>query len=441
MPRTIVIGGGMAGLVAAHTRASAGEEVVLLEASAEPGGVVRSVRRDGYLLEAGPNTVRPTPELMDLVTRLGLESEVRIADPALPRYIDFAGRLHELAASPLALLTTGLLSLGGKARLLTEPFRRSPAPPGESVRDFFARRLGPEVADRLVTPFVSGIFAGDASALSAEAAFPSLFRWDRDHGSLVVGAVREARSRPKAPRPPRPRGLLSFRDGLATLPRALARTLGPSFRPNSAVTSVSPSGSGFRLTVGTSHGDLEADRVILATDAAAAARLVRPFEPEAADALDAIPYPPLAVLHLSLPEAALRRPLVGFGHLVVPDPSRRILGAVWSSSLFPDRAPEGRALLTVFLGGARDPKAASLSDEALLEVAGRDLSAQGLSSQPPDLVLLTRWPRAIPQYTSGHGSRIGALERAETRSPGLRFIGNYRGGISVGDVVKSALAV
>jgi oxygen-dependent protoporphyrinogen oxidase len=433
----------MSGLTAAHVRRRAGVETILLERAPEPGGVVRSLRRGGYLLEAGPNTVRPTPELLALISELGLDSELLVADPRLPRFVDFGGRLHAVPASPGALFATPLLSLRGKLRLLAEPFQRARSTPEESVRDFFARRVGAEVADRLVTPFVSGVFAGDASGLSAEAAFPSLARWDREHGSLLLGAIREARSRKTRERRPRPRraprGLLSFRDGLSTLPRALARSLGDAFRPGTGASALVPAGSRFLIRGPAS--ELEADEVIVAAPAAEAAALVRPFTPEAADALSAIPHPPLAVLHLAWPLAAFRRPLEGFGHLVVPDPSRRILGAVWSSSLFPGRAPEGQGLLTVFLGGARDPEAPRLSDDALVEAAARDLEAQDLVRGRPELVMATRWERSIPQYTRGHLARIEALARAEARWPGLRFVGNYRGGVSVGDVVRSAFTV
>ncbi len=339
--------------------------------------------------------------------------------------------------SPLALLTTPLLSVSGKLRLAAEPFRRSAAPPDESVFSFFARRLGPEVAERVVAPFVSGIFAGDASRLSAADAFPAVTRWERETGSILRGAIREARA--AGARSKRIRGLVSFREGLAALPRAMAGALGNAFRPGAAVVRIGPAGG--RFAVRDSAGEAEADEVILATPAAETADLVRPFAPEAAAALAAIPHPPLAVLHLAWPLAALRRPLTGFGHLVVPDPSRRILGAVWSSSLFPGRAPEGQALLTVFLGGAREPDVPRLSDGRLVDLATRDLEAQGLVRGQPSLLMTTRWERSIPQYTSGHAARIEALARAEARWPGLRFLGNYRGGVSVGDVVRAALAV
>src|SRR5262249_3222592 len=146
------------------------------------------------------------------------------------------------------------------------------------------------------------------------------------------------------------------------------------------------------------------------------------------------------VLHLAWENGALRRPLSGFGHLVAPSADRRILGAVWSSSLFPNRAPAGRSLLTVFLGGSRDPRAPALPDDELVAIAARDLAAEGLVAGVPEPVRITRWERAIPQYELGHAQRVAALEEAERRWPALQFRGNYRGGVSVGDVVRQGLA-
>lgn len=435
--RTIVVGAGLSGLSAAWAIARSGGDVELLEATPRPGGVARSERRDGFLVELGPNTVRPTAPLWNLVAALGLGGEALLTDPRSPRYVDFGGELHPLPMGPGALVRSRLLSASGKWRLLTEPFRRSAPAEDETVADFVRRRLGPEAAERLVEPFVAGVFAGSASRLSIAAAFPRLARWERERGSLVLGAVADRRRSPRPATPP-PRGLLSFRDGLEALPRALAAALGPAFRPDAAASAIAPRpGGGWTVTFGSQQRD--ADRILLAVPAHAAARLVEGIAPDAASALAAIPHPPLAVLHLSWPESALPRPLVGFGHLVCPDPGRRILGAVWSSSLFPGRAPSGRALLTVFLGGTRDPGAPSLSDDALTDIAARDLRAEGLARGDPDLVLLTRWERSIPQYERGHQRRIAAISAAEHRWPGLRFLGNYRGGVSVGDVVASGL--
>lgn len=431
---TAVIGAGLSGLVRAWSLVKRGEEVNLLESSPRAGGVVRTERRDGFLLELGPNTVRPTPEIWSLVEELGLAGEAIFADSRSPRYIDFGGRLHPLPMSPTALLRTGLLSGKGKLRLLAEPFvgRRHGQ---ESVRDFFARRFGSEVAERLIEPFVSGILAGDASRLSLQECFPALARWERERGSLAAGGFAAFRQRDRGRRAPR--GLLSFREGLETFPRAMVRELGERLRLDTEVLNISRPSDSWRIE--TTRGMVEAQRLTLATPAAAAARLVAPFDPEVSRALATVPCPPLVVLHLAWAESAFPSPLRGFGHLVVPQRERRILGAVWSSSLFPGRAPEGLTLLTVFLGGARDPEAVLLSDGELSGIAARDVTSALGAKGEPRIVGVTRYPRALPQYDFGHAGRSGALAEAESRWPGLSFLGNYRGGVSVGDVVRSAL--
>lgn len=436
--RTIVVGAGLSGLAAAHALARRGEEVLVLEASDRPGGVVRTERRGGFLLEAGPNTVRPSAELWGLIDELGLSSEVLLADARSPRFVDFGGKLHRVPMSPAGLVASRLLSTSGKFRLFAEPFVSRGTDSEESVGDFAARRLGAEAAERLVDPFVAGIFAGSASGLSVSAAFPTLHRWEREHGSLLAGAIAERVKRKRGPAHPGAKGLLSFREGLEALPRALARSLGTSLLAGACVRALAPVGN--RWTVSTQGKHFDADRVILATPAYRASALISAFAGDAALALDAVSHPPLAVLHLSWPQASLPRALAGFGHLVAQSANRRILGAVWSSSLFPGRAPAGRALLTVFLGGSRDPRALELSDAELIGAAARDLENEGLVRGEPEPVMLTRWLKAIPQYERGHVQRMGALSDAERRFRGLRFTGNYRGGVSVVDVLRGGLA-
>jgi protoporphyrinogen/coproporphyrinogen III oxidase len=435
MTGAIVVGAGISGLVRAHALARSGEDVALLEASEAVGGVMQTRRRDGFLLELGPNTVRPTPELWSLVEELGLAGDALTSEPKLPRYVSWQGELHALPASPLALLSTPLLSPAGKLRLLAEPFVAKARLPEESLHSFFARRLGPEVAERFIEPFVGGIFAGSARDLVLSAAFPALDRWEKEKGSLFRGAIADKR-RARTGAPP-PRGLLSFREGLQALPLALAARLGKRLETAAPVHSLRPvPGGGWEFTMPSSVRTTE--RATLATPAAEAARLLEPFAPEAARALRAIPHPFLAVAHFSWPLSDLPRPLDGFGHLTVPQPDRRVLGAVWSSRLFAGRAPAGQALVTAFMGGARDPAAASLSDDALAGIAARELAATLEARREPRLVLLTRYPRSIPQYVSGHAARLKILEETEARFPGLALIGNYRGGVSVGDVVRNA---
>jgi oxygen-dependent protoporphyrinogen oxidase len=436
MTQSIVIGAGLSGLVRAHALAARGEDVLVIEGGSRPGGVVWTDRIDGYTVERGPNTVRPAPELWSLVSDLGLLSEVQLASPLAKRYLDFGGRLQAMPMSLFGLLGTGLLSARGKLRLFAEPFVRRRGPEDESVRDFFTRRLGREVAERFVEPFISGIFAGDAGELTAGAAFPSLKEMDTRYGSLLRGAIRSRKGKPRPAVKP-PRGLLSFRQGLATLPRTIAGGLGSRLKLGSPVRAVQMAGSGWRVS--TESGAFEAERLVVATPSDAAARIVSAAAPEASAALAGIPSPALAILHLAWPTDAFERQPEGFGYLVVPQASRRVLGCLWTASLFKGRAPEGQALLTIFLGGRIDPNAAALSDSELVAVAAKDVrAAMGVRGEPR-VVAVTRWARAIPQYDRGHAARMAALAEAEAKIPGLVFLGNYRGGVSVGDVVRNAL--
>jgi protoporphyrinogen/coproporphyrinogen III oxidase len=218
----------------------------------------------------------------------------------------------------------------------------------------------------------------------------------------------------------------------------MARSLAPAVLAGCCVRAIVPGRD--RWTVSTQGKDFDADRVILATPAYRAGALISTFAKDAALALDAVSHPPLAVLHLSWPQASLPRALAGFGHLVASSANRRILGAVWSSSLFPGRAPDGRALLTAFLGGSRDPKALELSDAELIGAAARDLENEDLVRGQPEAVMVTRWPKAIPQYERGHGQRMETVADVERRFRGLRFAGNYRGGVSVAEVLRAGLA-
>jgi len=426
---TVVIGGGLSGLVHAHALAKSGSNVVLLERGAEPGGVVRTVIQEGYLLELGPNTVRPTPALLALAREVGVAGDMRFSDPRLPRFVELDGRLRRL---PLGVLSPAVL-----LRAAAEPFvRRRGEGDEESAFDFVARRFGRAIAERLLEPFVSGIYAGDAHRLSAAAAFPKIVAFEREHGSVLRGLLASRRGKEKSAEP-RPKGLMSFQEGLGTLPRALASALGERFRAGVEVERIEPGPGGWRVF--SSVGDMSARNVVLAASAGTAAKIVAPAASEAARALAAVPAPEVCVAHCAWPAAAFSRPPFGFGHLLAPRPGEPVLGAVWSSALFPGRAPAGQVLLTFFLGGRRNPAAARLDDGAVTAAVHEDARRALGATEPPRLLRATRYAAAIPQYEAGHAARIAALEEAEARLPGLHFLGNYRGGISVGDVVENAI--
>ncbi len=424
----IVIGGGLAGLVAAYEAKKKGLKTALFESSNRVGGVIRSERENGYLLEFGPNTVPLTAELFELARELGLEAEIQIADLRTPRYVLFQGKLHRVPMSPPALLTTGLLSFSGKLRLLKEPFVPARKDSGdETLISFSKRRLGEEPTTRLLAPFVSGIWAGDVAQLSAPGAFPKLAEWEKKHGSVLLGAL-------FSPKKKGPRGLLSFRNGIESLTRALAGRLVDEITTNAKVNSLQRDGSGWKLNInGTVYGSKQ---VMLCTPTAAAAALVTPFAQEAAFTLNQIPYAGLTVLHFGFERQQIERPWKGFGFLCAPSEKSDILGCLWNANLFPGRAPTGAALWTVFMGGMTNPAVLTRPDN---ELAQRALTAlrpvMGLKGDPK-FQKITRYERAIPQYTMGHNQRMRTLVETEQQNPGLRFMGNYRSGISVGDVVR-----
>jgi oxygen-dependent protoporphyrinogen oxidase len=427
---TVVVGGGLSGLVHAHALARAGGDVLVLENGGAPGGVVRTVEKDGYLLELGPNTVRPTAALLALAAELGIAAEMRFSDPRLPRFVEIDGRLRKIPF--------GVLSPAAMLRAAGEPFvRRRAAAEEESAFDFVSRRFGTAIAARLLEPFVSGIYAGDARKLTAADAFGKLVELERAHGSVLGGLWKSRKKKTPEPAGPKPKGLMSFASGLGTLPRALAGALGDRFRGNVAVERIERSGDGWRVFA--SDGDRTARRVVVAAPAAAAARIVAAAAPAAARALAEIPAPEVCVAHCAWPAAAFGRPPVGFGHLLAPRPGEPVLGAVWSSALFPGRAPAGRVMLTFFLGGRRNPDAARLDDAGVGAAIEADARRALGATPPPEILRTTRYGAAIPQYEAGHGARMRVLAEAEAALPGLRFLGNYRGGISVGDVVENAI--
>jgi protoporphyrinogen/coproporphyrinogen III oxidase len=438
--KVAVVGSGIAGLAAALKLQKTGHAVDLFEASDSPGGVIRSERREGYLLEFGPNTSMPSAELVGLVEELGLRGEMLLADPRAARYVEWRGKLRPVPMGPGAFLTTDLMTLSGKLRLFAEPFIRARRDgEEESIASFARRRLGRQATERMLEPLIGGIYAGDAWKLSVRAAFPKLERWERENGSIVRGALASRKKAKESPvRAARPlRGLLSFRDGMQTLPRALAERLGGAVHLGEPVRELRPDGRAWRLSTG--RREVGADAVVLGTPASNAASLVRPFAAGAAEALEAIPYASVAILHLGGPASSVARRLEGFGYLVAPAEGKTVLGCLWSSSLFPGRAPEGRVLLTLFLGGVRHPEIVRCTDA---EIADRGLAdirlALGVRG-PLEPISIHRYEGAIPQYVAGHGARMAALADAEAKLPTLRFVGNYRSGISVGDAARSGL--
>ncbi len=448
----IVIGAGISGLACAYRLKRLGADVLLVESSAQVGGVIQTDRVEGFLVERGPNSSQGTEELLALVEELGITGQIAEGNPKAPAYVYFGGELHAVPSSGVQFLKSKLLSLGGKLRILREPFvpaRRSDEE--ESVASFARRRIGTEAAERMVAPFVSGIYAGDAEKLSVQAAFPRLSNLETGYGGLFRGTfakAREARKAKKATRDvldkaaPTRRRLISFNDGMAVLPRALASQLGEDLYTDckNIRLRAGVEGSGFEVEFDRSGAaaSFTCKRLVIATPARPAGALVKPLSGELTRLLDEIYYPPLSIVCLSYDINEVKRPLDGFGFLVAPGEPLSILGCVWNSSLFKGRAPAGKALLTVFIGGARMPDLARLGDAELVSAAHGDLQKILGITQEARAVSITRWERAIPQYTIGHRDRVQRIEEILQKTGGLRLIGNYLHGVSTGDCVKEA---
>jgi len=455
-PRVAIVGGGIAGLAVAHAvRAqSPGADVVVLERSPRVGGNIRSDVVDGYLCEAGPDGfLDNAPATLAFVDSLGLTSRlVRSRDEARRRYIFRRGRLHEVPLSPRGFLTTPLLSPFGKLRVLAEPLAARPPRHDESILGFAERHIGREAAEVLVGSMVSGVFAGDASQLSLRSAFPKMHEMEAQYGSLFRAMIAKRRAVRKAGIGAPAGRLTSFAGGMQDLVCAAAAKLGAGVRTNSRVTElrVRPGfadvarprlvgARGFSLACGMQL--VEADAVVLAGPAHQTAELVRGCAPAAADLLAAVHTAPLAVVGLGYDEAPLaaeRGPLDGFGFLVPRGEDPRILGALWETSIYPHRAPAGKALLRVMIGGATDLGAVDLTDDELVAIVRRDLGVtMGLTIEPEMVHLIRHW-RGIPQYTIGHQARLERIEAALAPHHGLFLAGHSYRGVSVNACIADA---
>lgn len=442
----LICGGGISGLSLATWLRVEGIAATVLDKNRTPGGAIGSLEQDGFTFERGPSTVLDKyPSFDRLVELAGLEEKaLRVPLATQTRYVWLRDRLHAVPTGLGAFLRTPLLPARAKLALLREPFvARGPAE--ESVATFVERRLGAAWVRNLITPMVSGIWAGDPAQLSIGHAFPIMKELERD-GGLLRGGVARMRRRMKAKRTGQGapltkarKNLVSFTGGLQRLPEALAARLGEAYHAGIEILEIAPQNPGFIVTT-RDKATLaitrwETPHVVIAAEVDHAAQWVAGFDAALAATLNSFPYNKLAVLSVGLQSGDACLP-PGFGFLVPRGEELRILGAIIHSNFLPGRAPAGCAALSVFVGGELDRAGFELDDDALLAVAKRDLQrAVGWNGSARTLHL-ERWARAIPQYDMRHGERLAAIAAAETRWPGLHLAGNWRGGVAIGDRVE-----
>lgn len=439
--KVLILGGGITGLCAANllSRHYKPENVLLLEASGAFGGTASTEHISGFTCDLGPNGYLDKEPLMKKwILDLGLTTRlVRANEAAAHRFVMLGGKLKEVKPPP-GFLFSNVLSIGGRMRMMSEPFipRRKDDSP-ESIWDFAARRIGPEAADSLVSPMVTGIFGGDAKALSVEHCFPKLVAAEREHGSLLKGLSAAKKENPNASAAGPSGVLTTFDKGVGALTQAAAAKLGKQAQLNERVMQIDYRDKRFVVT--TAHGaKYTADAVVCAMPAYAAADAFGLMERSIASALGQIPYAPMVVVAAGFRRDEVGHDLNGFGFLVPRTEKPRALGCIWTSTLFPHQAPQGCVLLRVMYGGALDPTAISLSDRDLLDQFMRDIGPTLKLSKMPGFVRIYRWQKAIPQYTLDHGKRMRGIEQAEFHFKGLAFAGNAYRGVGLNDCVVSA---
>ncbi len=447
--QVIILGAGITGLTVAHHLNRNGMDVKVLEKEDHTGGTMTTVHKDGWVIERGPNSgLETTPLLQELFNEVGIMDKLLYANSySDKRYILRKGRLNPIPMGPASFISTRLWSASGKLRIFIEPFIGR-ANKEESIAEFVDRRLGKEILDYAINPFVAGVFAGDPSKLSVRAAFPKLYALEEKYGGLIKGTFMGARERKKRKEKAKDRSRqFSFTGGMQDLPDAIAAGLGNRIRCNVKILSVkkNPNTAGRKYIIETSSDNIqthyESDYIIFAIPSYAASGLLKDLDNSISMQLNSIYYPPVAEVFLGYQTEQVGYKLDGFGFLVPEKEKRKILGTIWSSTIFNGRSPEGHEGFTTFVGGSRQPEMAALPDDELLSTVRGELEELMNVHGDPVISFINRWERAIPQYQLGHLEIIKQIEEFENRYPGLILGGNYRGGISVSDCIISAKGI
>ncbi|MBI5195489.1 MAG: protoporphyrinogen oxidase [Nitrospirae bacterium] len=447
MIRIAIVGGGLSGLSTAYALLSRRDnlQIAVFESDMRAGGKIWSDKTDGFLCEKGANGFLDNkPITLELCKELEI-SPLRSNENAKKRFIYSGGMLNALPDSPSAFLKSGFMSWKGKLRLALDLIAPK-GPDDETVADFVIRRLGKEALEKLIDPMCSGIFAGDPHKMSIKHCFPKIKELEQEYGSLIRAMIKLQRAKKLKSQisnlkseniSPAPSGTLtSFYDGAQTITDALKEKLNGRVTLGVSAHGIEKKGNLYQLH--TSQGIVNADAVVLATPAYASAEILKDFDRELSQTLAGIPYAPVAVICFGYRRDKVCHDLNGFGFLIPHIESRKILGTLWDSSIFPNRAPEGHILLRTMAGGAKSPHLAFLDDNVLINTVFDELKPLVSLKEDPSLVRIYRWEKAIPQYVIGHGDRLRLIAKRLKSHPNLFLTGNAYKGVGMNDCIENA---
>ncbi|MEW6068169.1 MAG: protoporphyrinogen oxidase [Nitrospirota bacterium] len=438
----VIIGGGISGLSLSYflLQRKPSIDIVILESEKKAGGKIWTNKIDGFLCEGGVNGFLDNrPKTLELIGKLGI-APLRSSDDARKRFIFSDNKLHRLPESPVSFFFSNLLSLYGRLRIISEIFVPKKIENEESLADFARRRLGKEAYEKLIDPMASGIYAGDPENMSLKSCFPKIYDLEKNYGSLIKAMIKLQKEAKKSGKKvgAGPGGILtSFHEGMGSLINALKNYLGDRLKTNSKVVSIDRHAEKYVIHLA-DNSKFEAEAVVIATPAHETSDIVRNIERNLSSVLKEIFYPAVSVVCLGYKKEKLNRPVDGFGFLVPHREGKKVLGTLWDSSIFPNRAPQGYVLLRSMIGGMRKSELAMQPEEKLTDIVLNDLKdIMGLKAEP-DFVKVYRHEKGIPQYFLGHQKRLDIIDGIVSKFKGLYITGNAYRGISVNDCIENS---
>lgn len=445
-PQVVIIGAGLTGLTMAFYLKRAGINFRIIEKSGKTGGVIQTVSEQGFVYETGPNTgVVSHPEMTEIFEDLEGKCTLEIADPNAKRRLIWKNRMwHALPSGLMSAIGTPLFTWYDKFRILGEPFRAKGTDPDEKLADLVKRRLGQSYLDYAVDPFISGIYAGDPTKLVTRYALPKLYQLENEYGSFIKGAIKKAKLSKTERDKKATKEVFSAKGGLGRLIEALTEAIGPeNILLNVQETIVKPTESGFQIQATTEQQliILETAHLVTTCGGYALAGLLPFLNAEEIAPFNELKYAAVTQVLLGFKKWK-GMSLKAFGGLVPGKEKKNILGVLFTSSFFEGRAPEGGALLSVFMGGTKRPDIIRMNDEEIESLLDRELPRMlGDKNLNPDMIRICRYPKAIPQYTESTGKRYEMIDKLQQKYPGLILAGNIRDGIGMADRVKQGRSI